>query len=246
LFVDFVEDREEAFQRVFDVVNLDTPVSVPPNTSLDRYAVIKPKTHISENVLISQRAYLQNSWIGKGANAQEGCYIINSRLEGFNVTAHGAKIIEADMGKNIFVGFNSFLRGRADSRLTIGEESIVMPHTIIDIKKPLSIPPGHLVWGMINNPQELEANSIALKDLARIEDGLIKGNLSFEGSGAGFVNAFRNRIQHILEANGAFFDGKRNRGQGHAQKNQNISFNMIQPYPDGELQGLYPAIVIQP
>jgi carbonic anhydrase/acetyltransferase-like protein (isoleucine patch superfamily) len=244
LFIDFLEDRKEAFQRVFDVVNLDTPVSVPPNTSLDRYAVIKPKTHISENVLVSQRAYLQNAWLGKGANAQEHCYIINSRLEGFNVTAHGATIIEADLSKNIFVGFNSFLRGRVDSRLNIGDESIVMPHTIIDIKKPLTIPSGHLVWGMITNPQELETNSIALKDLSKVDNGLIKGNLSFEGSGAGFVTAFRDRIHHILEANGAFFDGKKNRG--HAQKNQNISFNMIQPYPDGEFQGLYPAIVIQP
>ena len=149
--MDFVEDRKEAFQRVFDVVNLDRPVSVPPSASLDRYAVIKPKTHIGENVLVSQRAYLQNAWLGKGANAQEHCYIINSRLEGFDVTAHGAKIIEADLGKHVFVGFNSFLRGRADSRLTIGEESIVMPHTIIDIKKPLTIPPGHLVWGLITN-----------------------------------------------------------------------------------------------
>jgi carbonic anhydrase/acetyltransferase-like protein (isoleucine patch superfamily) len=244
LCVDFVEDREEAFQRVFDVVNLDKPVSVPPNTSLDRYAVIKPKTHISENVLISQRAYLQNAWLGKGANAQEHCYIINSRLEGFNVTAHGATLIEADLGKNIFVGFNCFLRGRARSRLTVGEESIIMPHTIIDIKKPLTIPPGHLVWGMITNTRELENNSIALKELSKIDDGLTQGNLSFEGNGASFVTAFRDRIHHILEANGAFFDGKNNRG--HAQKNQNISFNTIQPYPDGELQGLYPAIVIQP
>ena len=162
----------------------------------------------------------------------------------FNVTAHGAKIIEADLGKNIFVGFNSFLRGRADSRLTIGDESIIMPHTIIDIKKPLTIPPGHLVWGLITNPEELETNSMALKDFSKINDGLIKGNMSFEGNGAGFVSAFRDRIHHILEANGAFFDGKKNRG--HAQKNQNISFNTIQPYPDGELQGLYPAIVIQP
>jgi carbonic anhydrase/acetyltransferase-like protein (isoleucine patch superfamily) len=244
LFIDFVEDRKEAFKRVFDVVNLDRPVSVPPSASLDRYAVIKPKTHISENVLVAQRAYLQNAWLGKGANAQEHCYIINSRLEGFNVTAHGATIIETDLGKNIFVGFNSFLRGRVDSRLNIGEESIIMPHTIIDIKKPLTIPPGHLVWGMITDPQDLETNSIALKDLSRIDDGLIKGNLYFEGSGAGFVTAFRDRIQHILEANGAFFDGKNNRG--HAQKNQNISFNTIQPYPDGDLHGLYPAIVIQP
>jgi len=242
--MDFVEDRKEGFQRVYDVVNIEQSVPVPDSASLDRYAVIKPKTSISENVLIAQRAYLQNAWLGPGANAQENCYIINSRLEGCNVTAHGAKIIEADMGKHIFVGFNSFLRGRVDSRLTIGEESIIMPHTIIDIKKPLTIPPGHLVWGLITNSEELETNSMALKDFSRIDDGLIKGNMSFEGSGAGFVTAFRERIHHILEANGAFFDGKKNRG--HAQKNQNISFNTIQPYPDGELQGLYPTILIQP
>ena len=119
-----------------------------------------------------------------------------------------------------------------------------MPHTIIDIKKPLTIPPGHLVWGLITNQQELETNSIPLKDFSKIDGSLIKGNLAFEGSGAAFVNAFRDRIHHILEANGAFFDGKKNKG--HAQKNQNISFNTIQPYPDGKFQGLYPAIVIQP
>jgi len=242
--MDFVEDRKNAFQRVFDVVNPGPSVPIPSSASLDRYAVVKPKTRISENVLVAQRAFLQNAWLGKGANAQENCYIINSRLEGFNVTAHGAKIIEADLGKNIFVGFNSFLRGRADSRLAIGDESIIMPHTIIDIKKPLTIPPGHLVWGLITTPQELKTNSMALKDFSKVNDGLIKGNMSFEGNGAAFVSAFRDRIHHILEANGAFFDGKKNRG--HAQKNQNISFNTIQPYPDSELQGLYPTIMIQP
>jgi carbonic anhydrase/acetyltransferase-like protein (isoleucine patch superfamily) len=242
--MDFVEDRKEGFQRVFETLNIEQSVPVPDSASLDRYAVIKPKTHISENVLVAQRAYLQNAVLGKGANAQENCYIINSKLAGFNITAHGAKIIEADLAENIFVGFNSFLRGRPDSRLTIGEESIIMPHTIVDVKKPLTIPPGHLVWGLITNPEELAANSMALEDFLKIDDGLIKGNMSFEGKGTRFVSAFRERIHHILEANGAFFDGKNNRG--HAQKNQNISFNTIQPYPDGKLQGLYPAIVIRP
>ena len=242
--MDFVENRKEAFQRVFDVVNIEQPIPVPDSASLDRYAVIKPKTHISENVLVAQRAYLQNAWLGKGANAQEQCYIINSRLEGFDITAHGAKIIEADLGKTVFVGFNSFLRGRPDARLTVGQDTVIMPHSIIDIKKPLTIPAGHIVWGMITNPRELETNSIALKDLSKVNNGLMKGNMSFEGNGAAFVTAFRERIHHILEANGAFFDGKNNKG--HAQKNQNISFNTIQPYPDGEFQGLYPAIVIQP
>jgi carbonic anhydrase/acetyltransferase-like protein (isoleucine patch superfamily) len=242
--MDFIDNRKEGFRRIFDVVNIEQSISVPGSASLDRFAVIKPRTCISENVLVAQRAFLQNALLGKGANAQENCYIINSSLAGYNVTAHGAKIIEVDLGKNIFVGFNSFLRGQPQMRLTVGDESIIMPHTIIDIKKPLTIPPGHLVWGLITNSKELETNSIALKDFAKIDDGLIKGNMTFEGNGAGFVTAFRDRIHHILDANGAFFDGKKNRG--HAQKNQNISFNTIQPYPDGELQGLYPTILIEP
>ncbi|MFO7558944.1 MAG: transferase [Desulfobacterales bacterium] len=244
IFMDFVNDRKEDFQEVFEFVNFESSVSVPGSASLDRYAVTKPVTHISDNVLVCQRAYLRNAWLGKGANAQENCYIINSRLEGYNVTAHGAKIIEADLGKNVFVGFNSFLRGRTDCRLRIGKESIIMPHTIIDIQEPLSIPAGHLVWGMVTSQNDLEENSLPINEFSEIEIGLSKGNMVFEGSGRRFVNAFQDRIHHILEANGAFFNGAQNKG--HAQRNQNISFNTIQPYPRGRLKGLYPTIVIQP
>ena len=44
VFMDFLEDRKEAFERVFNVVNIETPESVPASASLDRFAVIKPKT----------------------------------------------------------------------------------------------------------------------------------------------------------------------------------------------------------
>jgi carbonic anhydrase/acetyltransferase-like protein (isoleucine patch superfamily) len=241
-----MDDRKEAFQRVFDVVNIEHAIDVPGNASLDRYAVTKPKTKIGENVLVSQRAYLQNSSLGKGANAQENCFIINSNLEGNNVTAHGAKIIEADLDQNVFVGFNSFLRGRPDSRLTIGKKSIIMPHTIIDIREPMKIPAQHIVWGLITCKEDLETNSIPINAFSKVDTRIAKGNMVFEGNGASFVSAFQNRIQHILEANGAFFNEYENQGQGHAQKNQNISFNTIQPYPKGDLKGLYPTIIIQP
>lgn len=244
VLMDFVEARKEAFQRVFNVVDLESPVPVPGSSSLDRFAVVDSKTHISENVLVAQRAYLEKAWLGKGSNAQENCHIINSRLEGNNVTAHGAKIIDSDLGKNVFVGFNSFLRGRRSRRLAIGKQSVIMPHTIIDSKKPLEIPAGHLVWGLIGGPADLEANSMALEDFAKIKGKLSVGNLYFEGSGARFVSAFQSRIHHILEANGAFYDGRRHKG--HAQKNQRISFNTIQPYPDGRSAGLYPTLLIQP
>jgi carbonic anhydrase/acetyltransferase-like protein (isoleucine patch superfamily) len=245
IFIDFVEDRKEAFQQVFNIVDFKAAVTVPSNASVDRFAVIKPKTSIGENVLVAQRAFLQNATLGKGANAQENCYIINSTLEGNNVTAHGAKIIEADLGKTVFVGFNSFLRGRPHSRLMIGQESVIMPHTIIDIRKPLTIPAGHLVWGLIQDADDLKVNSMALKDFSKIETRFCRGRMLFEGSGKSFVSAFQERIHHILEANGAFYNGNLNRG--HAQRNQNISFNTIQPYPKGgDKEGLYPTIIIQP
>jgi carbonic anhydrase/acetyltransferase-like protein (isoleucine patch superfamily) len=244
IFIDFVEDRKEEFERIFNVVNIEPPASVPKSSSLNRFSVIRPKTHISENVMVAQRAYLQNAWLGKGANVQEQCYIINSRLEGFDVTAHGAKIIEADLGKNVFVGFNSFLRGRRDSRLTVGQDTIIMPHTIIDSRKPLTVPAGHLVWGLVTDEKDLEVNSIPLDILSKVKTTLSKGNMIFEGSGADFVSAFKERIHHILEQNGAFFDGNAHRG--HAQRNQRISFNTIQPYPKGDKEGLYPTIIIQP
>ena len=239
-----MEDRKEAFQRVFDVMNIEPSVSVPANASLDRFAVVKPKTHISDNVLVAQRAYLQNAWLGKGANAQEQCYIINSRLEGYNVTAHGAKIIDSHLGKTVFVGFNSFLRGRPEARLTVGQGSIIMPHTIIDIHKPLTIPSDHLVWGLVKSEKDLATNSLSLQALSKIQTRMARGNMMFEGNGAGFVTGFKDRIQHILEENGAFYNGMGKRG--HAQRNQNISFNTIQPYPMGAKEGLYPTIIIRP
>jgi len=244
ILLDFIDEHQAAFQRVFDSVNLDTIESVPPSASLDRYAVILPKTSIAENVLVSQRAYLQNSALGKGANAQENCYIINSTLAGFDVTAHGAKLIEADLEEEVFVGFNSFVRGTTNARVKIGRGCVVMPHTIIDIDTTLKIPANHLVWGLINNSDDLLTNSVSLEELTTVEKSYTKGRLYFEGNGATFVKAFKDRIHHILEVNGAFYDEEHNNA-GHAQKNQNLSLNTIQPFRFGEMEGLYPNMVIK-
>jgi len=244
IFIDFIRKRKEEFQRIFDAVHLKTPAMVPKSASLSRYAVVRPSTRIGENVLVAQRAYLENSFLDNGANAQENCYIINSHLEGKNVTAHGAKLVHTRLAKNVFVGFNAFLRGTADCRLNIGKGSIVMPHTIIDLRQPVAIPANHLVWGYIQKPDDLKDHTLSLKKLAAVRRQRIIKNMKFRGDGAAFVRTFRQRIQHILEANGAFFDGKKNRG--HAQQEQNISFNIIQAYPMGPKKGLFPTLDIQP
>ncbi|MGB5986654.1 MAG: transferase [Desulfobacterales bacterium] len=245
MFMDFAEDRKTEFQKLYDVVHRESPVDiVPRGASINRYSAITGDCRIGENVLVSQRAFLEDAWLGTGANAQENCYISNSRLEGYNVTAHGATIIYATLGLKVFVGFNSFLQGKADCPLIIGEESIVMPHTIIDLKEPVNIPGNHLIWGHIRNQNDLATNSIRLEQLARVTDRMEVGNMCFRGSGEAFVSSFRHRINGILEENGAFYDG--DYGRGHAQKGQNISFNIIQPYPRGPLKGLYPTIDIEP
>jgi carbonic anhydrase/acetyltransferase-like protein (isoleucine patch superfamily) len=245
-FMDFLNDRKEDFQRVFDVVHLAPLPAVPKSASVSRYAVIKPKTRIGENVLVAQRAYIENSILGKGANAQENCFIINSHLEGNDITAHGAKLINTRLAEKVFVGFNSFVQGLLDSPLLVGKGSIIMPHTIIDLKAPVSIRPDHLVWGYISKPEDLQTNSISLAALgaAATKRMTTVGAMEFAGDGSKFVGSFRNRIDHILEANGAYFDGRKNRG--HAQKGQNIAFNIIQPYSIGVQKGLYPTIHIEP
>lgn len=244
LLIDFIEERKAEFQRVFDYANIDVIDSIPKTSSLDRYAVVLPNMRIAENVLVSQRAYLENSSLGKGANAQENCFIINSNLEGFNVTAHGAKIVEADMGTNGFVGFNSFLYGKKHARLTVGAGCIAMPHTIIDIDEPLTVPPGHLLWGLIRNREELAENSVPLEKMASIKGIFNQGRMHFEGEGQSFCKAFKDRIHHILDVNGAFFEN----GQmaGHAQRNQRLSLNTIQPFQFGPKEGMYPNIRIFP
>lgn len=243
-FMDFIESRKPDFRRVFDVVNLEASFPVPQSSSASRYAVIKPKTRIGENVLVAQRAYIENSTLGNGTNAQENCFIINSQLEGNNVTAHGAKIINARLEEKAFVGFNSLVRGLPDSPLTIGKGTVIMPHTIIDAQEPISIPAGQLVWGYIATSDDLEANRLALQRLEKTTTGLNIGRMEFRGSGPRFVASFRTRIEHILEANGAYFDGTGRKG--HGQKSQNVSYNIIQAYPVGPRQGLYPTIDIRP
>ncbi len=148
IIYDFVKEKEKDYESLFDVVHI-IPIEAPPSSAVSRYAVIKGKPNIGENVLISQHAFLENAEMGKGSNAQENSYIINSRLAGFNITAHGAKIIHAEIGLETFVGFNCFLNGKARARLVIGDNCIVMPHTIIDSTETIEIPDDHLVWGYI-------------------------------------------------------------------------------------------------
>ena len=244
IFMDFVERRKADFEGVFEIVQSVRPIPVPAGAFLSRYAVVKGDSEISENVLVAQRAYLENSWLGKGSNAQENCYIINSRLEGLNITAHGGKVIHARLGQKVFAGFNSFLRGTPECELGIGAGCIVMPHTIIDLEEPLEIPEDRLVWGYVRNCEDLEQHSLPLEQLARTKNRLELGGMCFEGSGLRMVETFTRRIEHILESNGAYFDGIAK--QGHAQKTQHIAFNTIQPYPEGIPRGLCPRIDIRP
>ena len=242
ILIDFFESRKRQFDRLFDQLKMEVR-EIPQSSTVNRFAVLKGKTKIGENVLVSQRAFLENAEMGIGSNAQENTFIINSKLSGYNVTAHGAKIIHSHLGTNIFVAFNSFLHGKANAKITIGDGCVIMPHTIIDSDEPVTIPPNHLVWGFIGSQEELASQSIELSTLERSTDFTL-GHMEFTGSGEAFVAAFSSRFHHILEVNGAFYaKGKK---RGHAQSDQSLSLNMIQPYKTGPYRGVYPTITIEP
>ena len=244
ILFDFMDSKKADFDRIYDSVKLGKlPIPIPASSAVNRFSLIKGRTKIGENVLISQRAYLDNADMGRGSNAQENTFIVHSKLSGYDITAHGAKIIHCQVGENVFVAFNCFLNGKPEAPITIGQGCIIMPHTIIDSEEAIVIPENHLVWGFIGSPQDLPTHSIAL-DVLNESRQLTIGDMNFSGDGKLFVDGFRATIRHILEDNGAFYGKGKNRG--HAQNHQSTSINTIQPYRIGPRQGLYPAISIEP
>jgi carbonic anhydrase/acetyltransferase-like protein (isoleucine patch superfamily) len=243
LIYDFVKEREHDYEKLFDVMNI-APVKAPASSAVNRYARVQGKTIIGENVLISQRAFLDNAIMGDGSNAQENSYIINSTLAGLNVTTHGGKLLYTRLGLETYIGFNAFLNGKKDAPIRMGEGCIVMPHTIIDSCVPINIPDEHLVWGFIGSAQDIENHSMPIDDLASVLESITIGKMTFTGMGSVFIDSLQKRIRQVLLANGARFINDENRG--HAQDDQNISFNIIQPYTTGPSQGLYPSIRIKP
>ncbi|MEN6439617.1 MAG: transferase [Syntrophobacter sp.] len=224
LLIDFLAAREKEFEKLFLKGGSDIN-GVSSNTYVHPYAVIKGDFRIGENAFVAQRAFLENAFLGNGANAQENCYIIDSILEGNDVSAHGSKIIETRVGRNVFVGFNSFVRGVPGKGVLIGSGSIIAPHTIIDAVDQLEIPSNHFVWGLIQDKVDLAANSISLSNLASAKGEMVNGHMTFRGDGGAFASAFKHRIEHILEGNGALYDSGRLRG--HAQKCRGITFKTV-------------------
>jgi carbonic anhydrase/acetyltransferase-like protein (isoleucine patch superfamily) len=245
LFMVLADQLKDHFQEAFSFVHSNPPKNLPCGASVSPYAVLGGNTEIGENVLVAQRAYLSDARMGSGSNAQENCFIISSDLRGLDITAHGANVIHSHLGQKVFVGFNSFIKGCYAHPLKIGKGSIVMPHTIIDTECGLEIPPDHLVWGYIGAEKDLATQTIPLAKLAEVKDHLRLGEMVFHGDGEAFVSGFQQRIGSILAANGAYFDGRKET-RGHAQKGQDISFNIIQPYPKGAYKGLYPTLDIRP
>ena len=206
------------------------------------YAVLKGNCTIGDNALVAQRAHVEDSVFGNGSNAQENCYIMNSVYEGLDITAHGAKVINTRLGNKVFVGFNSFLHGRQPEHITVGRNSIVMPHTIIDSDEPIAIPENSMVWGHVTCQADLATQCMSLDAMSAAKD-ITMGNMTFKGDGKAFVDAFRERIEHILEANGAYYNGTE-KTRGHAQKTQDACFNILQPFQSGPEQGMYPSMTI--
>jgi len=241
-FIEYVDEFKDDFVPIYSTVLPEDVEGVPDDAYVSPYAVIKGKCTIGKNALIAQRAHIEDSYIGDGSNAQENCYIKNSVYRGNNVTAHGGKVVHTIAEKNIFIGFNSFLHGTEKHKINVGRDSIVMPHTIVNAKEPINIPAGSVIWGHITKQKDLENHCMPLDELAKSTD-LEIGNMTFKGDGKAFVQAFRHRIDHILEENGAYYNGTETT-RGHAQKTQAACFNILQPFQSGPEMGMYPTMSI--
>jgi len=201
---------------------------------INHFAVIKGDTEIGKGVSICQRAFVENAEIGDNSTALENSCIINSKLSNHNIITHGGKVVHAILGKNVFTGMNSFLNGKEDTDISIGDGCIIMPHTIIDPVESIKIPSDQLIWGFISTQEDVATHSVSLKELNETKK-ITMGNMIFEGKGHAFVDALKQRIDIITK----------DRVNMSLQDLDNTSVFVIQPYGTGPKTGIYPTLKIE-
>lgn len=212
----------------------DIPVDKSHPYFINHFAVIKGNTRIGKDVSICQRAFIENAEIGDNATVQENTYVINSKLLNYTIITHGGKAIHSTLGMNVFTGMNSFLNGKVDAEINIGDGCIILPHTIIDPVKQITIPPDQLIWGYISAQEDVATHSVSLKELNHTKKISMEG-MVFEGKGNAFVEALKHRIDLIAQ----------NRTNKRVQSPENTSVFVIQPYGTGPKTGIYPTLRIE-
>lgn len=244
LLYEFNEKRKNELEWAPQKTTQDSFETHPPS-AINRFAVIKGKTELGNRVSICQRAFIEHAEIGDDSTAQENSYIINSKLSKFNIIAHGGKVVHSILGMHVFTGMNSFLNGKENAGIVIGEGCIIMPHTIIDPKQPVEIPAGRLIWGFIESQEDVKTHSMSLSELTQC-NGVKKismGNMIFEGQGDAFVGDLKSRIVQALESKQSA-NGKKATSD-RIQDSKNTSIFIIQPYETGPKTGIYPTIKLE-
>jgi hypothetical protein len=142
ILMDFVESRKRDFERVFGFLYASRPETYSPGSFVSRYAVVKGETSIGENVLVAQRAYLQNAKMGKGANAQENSYVVDSVL---NLRLGGPRPrSSAPLGSNVRGASMRLCAERPEAPLSYARVACVAPHHH-RLVEPVELPPA-CVW----------------------------------------------------------------------------------------------------
>ena len=212
----------------------DIPIDTSHPYFINHFAVINGETEIGKGVSICQRVFIEKSEIGDNATALENSCIINSKLSNHTIITHGVKVIYTTLGKNVFTGMNSFLNGKEDADISIGDGCIIMPHTIIDPVESIKIPSDQLIWGFISTQEDVATHSVSLKELNQTKK-ISMGNMTFEGKGHAFVDALNHRTDLIPQ----------DRNDNSIQDSENTSVFVIQPYGTGPKTGIYPTLKIE-
>lgn len=149
-----------------------------------------------------------------------------------------ARIANVETGRDVTVGLDSLLRGTQDAPVSIGEGCLILPHTIVDSsergKRKLEIPPGRLVWGHITGAEDLAGNSLPLEAFWGDDLSIELGAMRFQGSGKSFLAEMR--------GDGSSPDRPSPFGSTSCSELSAVSFCVIQPYPEGDLEGFAPTI----
>jgi carbonic anhydrase/acetyltransferase-like protein (isoleucine patch superfamily) len=182
-----IEIREELSQHLTRCMNEARDYNgIPENSYVSPYAIVKDSS-IGESVIAVPMCYVNESVIGDGSNVQEMVVIKNSALGRKVTNAHGAKVLNSDLGDEVFTMFNGLW-----NRARVGEGSILLPGlTVYPANGDVTIPSEVFVVGNIY-------------DAKKVSDNIVDFEAFRKNHGDDALESILHRRAHIIEGNMGF------------------------------------------
>ncbi len=186
-------ELREKYHSVLHEENTCTYLETGDDCHADDYACLEGEIGVGQNANITPNAVVINSKLGFGSNAQENTILINTTFGDRVIGAHGATVLNGNVGDSSLMMFNVY-----SNNASYGAQTVLCANSIHDFSgsdEQVELEGGRLYFGYATNKEEAVQNSATFDQIKSMPggqaffDGLVNrmNNSILKGNGADYV-----------------------------------------------------------